>query len=95
MVNFEAIAKNQYRILINRTFEFKTVQLTGLPFRIQEIAKKLTKNREIEQKHKNLPKKNQFSSKKVRKLSETQLTRKSCENFHNLRPTKKKFIEFP
>ena len=37
--NFE----NQYRILINRTFKLKTVQFTGLPFRNQEFAKKLTK----------------------------------------------------
>ena len=35
----------QYRILKNRTFSHKTVQFTGLPFRIQKIAEMLTKNR--------------------------------------------------
>ena len=33
----------QYRILKNRTFRHKTVQFTGLPFRIQKIAEMLTK----------------------------------------------------
>ena len=56
--------------------------------KLQKIDQKIEK---IEQKYKILTNlsKNQFSSKKFRKLSETQLTQKSCENFHNLRPTKK------
>ena len=31
--------ENQYRILINRISEHKVVEFSGLPFRIQEIAK--------------------------------------------------------
>ena len=37
--------ENQNRLQINRVFENKIVQFSGLPFRFQEIAKKLTKNR--------------------------------------------------
>ena len=40
--------------MINRISEHKVDLFIELPFRIQEIAKKLTKNREIEQKDKNL-----------------------------------------
>ena len=47
LVNFEAIQKtleNQYRILINRIFEIKSVQFIGLPFRNQEFAEKIDQN---------------------------------------------------
>ena len=40
----------------NRTFRHKTVQFTGLPFRIQKIAEMLTKNRKNWTKAKNFDK---------------------------------------
>ena len=72
---FQKTLDNQYRKLINRIFEFKTVQFTGLPFRIQKIAEMLTKNRKNWTKAKKFDKfvkKIIFLIKKVRKLSETQ-----------------------
>ena len=47
LVNFDAILKileNQNRITINRIFELKSVQLTGLPFRNREFAEKIDQN---------------------------------------------------
>ena len=47
MLNFDAIQKtleNQYRILINRNFEIKSVQFIGIPFRNQEFAEKIDQN---------------------------------------------------
>ena len=38
--------------------------------------------------------KNQFSQKKFRSLSEAQYTKKSCETFHNPRPTTKNHFPF-
>ena len=48
-VQFDAILKtleNQYRKLIHRIFEPKSVQFTGLPFRNQEFAEKIDQNSE-------------------------------------------------
>ena len=47
MVNFDAIRKtleNQYQIMINRIFELKYVQFTGLPFSNQEFAERNKQN---------------------------------------------------
>ena len=38
-MQFKKNLVNQYRVMINRTFGHKTVQLIGLPFCIQDFAK--------------------------------------------------------
>ena len=100
MVNFDAIEKaleNQYRILINRIFELKSVQFTELPFRNQEFAEKIDKNL------KKLDKTIKFGQifqnyvffSTRRFVIETQYTQKICEKFYyNPRP-KEKIIKFP
>ena len=73
--------------MINRIFEHKTVLFSGLPFRNQENANKLTKNREkLDRSIKILTNlsKTKFFNKKVQKvcqLSETQYTQKVVKNF--------------